>query len=796
MNNTAPKNIVSLSEYDKARKVGSETISLLNECRDMAAELLSKSLSKMLDRIEESLFELAEKALNHDVRNVYLEARGKALAHRDAIESEFRRNFLQGFNKRLVAPDAASKKLDFSSLELSLVDTDDFEATLAVSDIAKRLKNNCNDELMALDYRVSELMHKTDLADDDNPLGPKAICEAFKDACNQLESNVNVKLIILKQFDQLVSDDIQGVYKNLNTHLVNRNVIPVITPDMLRRRASGSPMPRPAPRQQERLDDKVETVGDQPPQAQATEQELFTTLQQLLTRNDAGMAAMLGGLSQNAFAPTSNGGFPELNNSVLDVLSSMQQGNFGAVALNGAGLDLAQAGSGNILRDVKQAVLGQGATQIDGMTIDIVAMLFDYIFDDRQIPDKMKALIGRLQIPVLKVAMLDKKFFSKKSHPARQLLDTLALAALGWNEAEGEGDRLYCKIDDIIHRILSEFEENFDVFESARLDLEAFLAEEERLAQERAESSAKVIYEREWLQMAKSTVEEEVQRRIATGDMPEVIGQFLSLQWGNLLLSVYVKDGVESDNWRNALQTMDDLIWSVQPKRSPEERMRLVSLLPPMLKKLEAALEINQTPKESREKFFAALVQCHASAIKSGMPGKAPEPMPVIAAEPIFTHPPLLVNVTSPVAEAKELVPVEQLGAPPVGASSFELDLIASANARQLNDDVAAIQERAPVVTSVQAADPYDAMAANLKRGAWIEFRHDDSAMRAKLAWVSPMKNMYLFTNRQGLNAMSISLEGLAAKLRSGSAVIVEESALVDRAVSSMLDALKSGAAA
>ena len=74
---------------------------------------------------------------------------------------------------------------------------------------------------------------------------------------------------------------------------------------------------------------------------------------------------------------------------------------------------------------------------VDAFTIDIVAMLFDYIFDDRTIPDKLKALIGRLQIPVLKVAMLDKQFFSKKSHPARRLLDEIAAASIGWSE-EGE----------------------------------------------------------------------------------------------------------------------------------------------------------------------------------------------------------------------------------------------------------------------------------------------------------------------------------------------------------------------
>ena len=39
---------------------------------------------------------------------------------------------------------------------------------------------------------------------------------------------------------------------------------------------------------------------------------------------------------------------------------------------------------------------------------------------------EVEALLGRLQIPTLKVALLDKSFFSSKSHPARRLLDDVA----------------------------------------------------------------------------------------------------------------------------------------------------------------------------------------------------------------------------------------------------------------------------------------------------------------------------------------------------------------------------------
>jgi len=63
--------------------------------------------------------------------------------------------------------------------------------------------------------------------------------------------------------------------------------------------------------------------------------------------------------------------------------------------------------------------------QVDAMTLDIVSMLFDELFDDPKVPIALKGIIGRLQLPMLKVALADKELFTKKGHPARRLLDAL-----------------------------------------------------------------------------------------------------------------------------------------------------------------------------------------------------------------------------------------------------------------------------------------------------------------------------------------------------------------------------------
>jgi hypothetical protein len=106
------------------------------------------------------------------------------------------------------------------------------------------------------------------------------------------------------------------------------------------------------------------------------------------------------------------------------------------------------------------------------------------------------------------------------------------------------------------------------------------------------------------------------------------------------------------------------------------------------------------------------------------------------------------------------------------------------------------------VVSDVVGQDPlalgagnpgyYEKQVQQLKRGAWLEFTlEDNSTLRAKLAWVSPLRGTYLFTNRLGERAVSINAAGLAHKLKEGSAKIVDSVALIDRAVSSLFERLQ-----
>jgi hypothetical protein len=420
-------------------------------------------------------------------------------------------------------------------------------------------------------------------------------------------------------------------------------------------------------------------------------------------------------------------------------------------------------GMHNVLRDLQESPLGQKANQIESMTIEMVAMLFDFIFDTKDLPDGIKALLARIQIPVLKAAMLDRAFFAKKSHPSRLLVNALAQAGLGWSPVMGQDDPLYKKISAIVHEILDNFSDDLAIFDEQRSELEAFLAEEEKAAEENIQTTAEEINQRDRQQISLAVAKAAIERRIEDCAVPNFLASFLRQNWERTLAYIHEHDGEESEAWGSAVATLEDLVWSIQPKKTIEDRRHLVALLPSLLKRLSAGMHSQGWPPAERETFMANLVEAHAASVK-----------PSLAAE------------RSPTAAVAEAAKVQAEMAKAAGDTTLAAK--AEALAEAMTDAVPEPIEPGRAIID----DDYLEIARSLERGMWIEFEADDGHLAfAKLAWVSPLRGTYLFTNRQGQKALSMTAEELAERFRNDRARLVEAEPLIDRAFTSMLSQME-----
>jgi hypothetical protein len=776
-----PSNVVTLNERaTRAPSASGESFALARECREFALVRVSAALRGVLGKVEQDLFELAYNSTDRELRNQYFEARDESRANLQGFCAAVEREFLTQFNdkaRREVKRRPASPSTG-DTMELSLLEDGVLEDNIALGNLVNKLRDINKDTLYALTRRMAVVLQNPQLEDDDNPLGPNTIGAALKQGLDSLKLGRQAKPAVVKLIEQYMIDEIETIYHDLNELLIQRNILPQI---------------RLGARRTERTPDGAASAQakapNAPPVPGADAKDWFALLQQLVGgARGPGVAGVTGNTQWPVMPPS------EASLAAMQGLTQLQQGRMEALGAAIPGLNAAalMSGKSNVLHEIKGSNLAAGFGQMDAMTIDIVAMLFDYVFDDKRIPDAIKALIGRLQIPILKVAILDKKFFSNKTHPTRKLLDSLAAAAVGWTGAADETDPLYAKIDSIVQRVISGFESKLDLFDNLVAELEEFLAEEEQRLSAFSEQSAKVVHDRERLEIARVVASDEISRRVDMRDMPEPVRAFLEQIWEKALVVSYAAHGEGSERWAITLGTMDDLIWSVAPKESGEDRKKLVSLLPELLKRLHAGMDLIALPPEARNQFFAELVRCHAQAVKSGL--NAP-------AGPV-AQPPAALQVVG-AAKAKYVEETEEQPAEPQdvwaeGASAGAPQLVAT----QVNQGDVLIEEIKlhGVGDYDEDRDPrqkWDNLVSSLVRGMWVQFLQKNGAtIRAKLTWISPLKGIYLFSNPNGARALAFEPKALAEAFRRGRAEVISDSPLVESAMNSMVGSMKEHAPA
>lgn len=767
--------ILMMNNHGQAQLVGQAGFhALLDQVRDLAVARMSEGLTGILRRTAGELLALADKSPSHTMYCLYMDTRDQIQSQHEMLAGTFKRRLFERFNQARRRGDPGHvERPDLDASQFNLVEPEELELTLAGNTISHALRTACNEELPGLDRRLGLLLEDPELRFGPNPLGPEIIGEALMDAIKTLPAGNKVKLMLVTRLNTHLPAHCLQVCEDINSFLVDRGVLPTIRMEFKRARTPEADQPENRAGEQER------------PQA-----DMFAMLQRLMAMGRIGAGPSLPSLPAGVMAEAANEG--EIDSlQVMQRLTHIQHGELDN--LPGGQLDpgVLTNGQVNVLRAIKHTGVAGSMGHMDAMTLDIVALMFDYILDDQRIPDGMKALIGRLQIPILKAAMLDKGFFSHKAHPARRLLDALADAALGWNEQEGHDSPLYQTVEAVVQQVLNEFEDQVETFTNALGCFQAFLAQEKREADERACRSAQVLQHSEQAELARTLAQEAVQARLLDSDAPGFILMFLQGPWVSHMAALHHRDGASGKGWAKALATIDDLLWSLTPKVSKEERQRLVALLPDLLKRLDDGIQASGQSREERDRFFTNLVKYHSEAVRAGLQGKkttehAGETRPELSPAPpsvryLFDTPDLHdIPVPTEIVEPDPRI-LREISATPELQSETEQIVIG---------DVIG-QERLAADTP-GGEDHYEARVRQLKRGTWLEFTLDDrSTLRAKLAWVSPLRGTYLFTNRLGERAVSINAVGLARKMKEGSARIVDNVALIDRAVSSLFERLQ-----
>lgn len=606
---------------------------------------------------------------------------------------------------------------------LKIVNDAEIDLQLAARKVLERLTTACREETNSLERRISYLVLRSALTPGDTTFKVASRWACIEAACDEVTDDAAARIALLQLVGERLAAELPRLYRVVNESLIDADILP-------------------------RLKSRYREMTLVDPQEAAAESaKMESALDRLVkARTKDGEAAATG---------PGDGG--------LELFDSMKM-------LQAAPAPANPDTHTNLVRMARDSGAARDVRPQEAVALDIVAELFDLIFNDPNVANGMKGLVARLQSTVLKAAMLNQRFFADRSHPARRFLDSISTIAIRWGKVVNADDPFFVKLLELVDKIQATYDGGMEVFDAANAELDAFLAEREKIEEQQDRELADAVHAREeeirLTRVAQMRAQREANmciKRLLGPLVPREIEEFLRSYWRDVVQGRISHSGEDGAPTKEALQTVVALIWAVTPKHDAAERKRHAAALPGLLKKLNAGFEEIGTSPAERKTFMDTLVELQFTALraeKQKRPAAGAKAAPAPAEEPRARS----AGPTLQVSHATDSgVRVQDISLPGAGELDAE-DTPDRADLRRVRQ---------------------------LVRGDWVDFITAGQDRRERLTWINPSRTLFLFSNSASACAISITPEALALRLRNQTVrIVLPDRPMFERAIHGAIQSL------
>lgn len=722
--------------------------SVIENCRDMALVFIDAQFAELFEQSGPVLLDFAERAENNALQGRFFEAMGLLRQRRPDIEHIFRLEVNRGFDRfsrmgRLRDDDNGDTSSD--SFELSLVEPDEMEESVACENLVVRANASFFPDLYALGQRLTVINGGIKLKDSEIPASPHHLVRSFRRSMDGLDVEVKVKVILYALFDRFVVRQLSHVYDDFNRRLKEAGVLPNLKPVKVRSEGGKGAQARRAKKDGEQRSASQTGSDAQGPAQQgdagaspSLATELFDSILGLMAKRRPGGD---GAVSDGLAAPAS----PELLSAISKVQAQPRPPALGGIGSQGAAIpnveidvafiDRVKDTLGQERQQILEQVDKDKLSPVDADLIDLIGMLFEYMLNDPVLPNSAKALLSHLHTPYLKVALIDRRLLVDSHHPARRLLDQMVEAGSLWVEEGNPNRGIFPAMQKTVDRVLLEFNDNVGLFDELLASFEQAMQEQRRRIETMEQRTQETARGRERLQLARQQAVQEIRSLITSHALPKPVVTFLNKVWTDHLVFTLLRDPEQGESWQAALGTAQDLVALFAPQQPDEptaERQARIRTVRERINQQAQALE--NVNRSALDALLALLDQ--------------PE---------TWTRPDML---QTPEAGESGLPPSEAL-------------------ATQDDDEDLSAEERELVER-----------LRKMRFGTWFELSSeaDGKPRRIKLSWMSPLTSTCMFVDRSGMQAEIRTLRELAQEILAGRAKVIPppKHPFIDRALVSI----------
>lgn len=695
---------------------------LVTELRGLCTARLEPALLDAMEALDKSLYQQAERSRSHLEQQRCFDSRAVLRCQRaaflrlafDHLATSFAR-----LGEPSDTPDGTA-----APASLSLLDRDEHELNAALDQLIARGEAHTGPVLAELSYRLAVLVAAPPLEGKDLPASPGNLAAAVRHALPVLDVPTEHQLQLVQAIERKLPTTLAPLYESINAHLLRDGILPNLRAFAGARPANAPPVPPSM---------KAPPAAAEPASAPVAASNepiaVLETLRDLLARQRVGEASVATGAAATS--------------AELEIALGALQRHLAQVT-DRASRELRSA---QRLREELLAHLNAGKpagtarTRLSPEqddTVELVARLFEQLGQQLHQGPAASALLGDLQLPILRVAMADQGFFERAEHPARHLLGTLAEAANDWGDGDDIDQDLAAQLSRLVARAQRE-PPSAGLYTSLLADIRHHLAQLSRKAQVTERRQVEAMQGRERLHQARARATEILAARLAENAPRGLLRALLDRAWSDVLALALLRHGEESEAFAERLRLTDQLLGRLPVADPLRLRLAVEDHLQQIGMQAEESEQVAQRLIGGSEPASAPLAPPPASIA----PASALGDLPALAAYAQAVEAPSATDLALRLKQRQRLG--EQRG-----------------------------HELAPALAELPPLGPQEARIHNRLRqlpfGSWFEFVNGATGhvSRRKLAWFSPVTGNTLFVNRRGHRCEEMTLRELAAALASG----------------------------
>jgi len=774
--------------------------SLISDIKTCLNKDLESLLTNMFNGADDALFRLAEIAESNEDQNHYFDTMRMIRLERKNVEDIFF-TALESRLKPIIQSQKDNQQDSIEDEELTLVDQETMEEMVAISTMHTKAMNLFGDAVNHLEARLEVLAMKTTLIFEKEALQPKYICEAFQTALKSIELNTKNKLILYKLFDQEVSSKMEGCYLSINKRLIEEGILPQIKSGHSIPQKKTTPRPSSAPlRNSETVEsyDITDDIIDENTFSINNNYSAVNSPNGSYTNSPANYAHtggapaqpqdeinrvihqfMHNGISQQPGASGHSGATASGSTQyydhrdVLSALSNLQQDFYSGSSENTA-VDIEHFKKSLITQMGKKSggAITKQVNRLDEKTIDFIEMLFEVIVEDISISEVITNLLLRLQIPVIKVAMLDEEIFRNSAHPARRLLNLIVETGKGIADKD---DDLYAPLEQEVDILLKDFDADIVSFQVAIDNINDIICQTSLITEENEKSTQKSALQ----EHARMIVLSELQYQLKDKYIPKSIHPLILKNWSTLMFHRYIRNGRDSIAWKEASNILLLLVNSLQAIKSNSSWLSLKNNHMGLIDTLNDYLQETRICSGDIGTSLAALKNTYDSMIEKSTFNQPAEETPSNKAEDESLEPDIHIE---------EEITLESF---PCDAKFLEAAINNIDEFSDESKDINPEQSEAELCRQKIAELPRE-----VRPGVWFEiFTGEDRAVRRlKLSVIIMDEAKLIFVDRLGKKIIDKDASAFNEELSAEKSKIIADHSAFDFALSKVITSLSASA--